>query len=161
MQRSILNITGYLDKHNLIGLREYSVAEWKKYEKNIIKSSYSEAAEEGYLAITGDFLYPVMTSLVNIFEISDSGIVEDRQNFRLEQAIELMPHSALRLNYKVLDENALDKLIEAFLTPIFPDLNSSPSLTLPESYRQPDSAIPSLSLLLEYKFLKNKSEHWT
>ena len=157
-KEAYLTLLTILDKHQLIGLRDYCLTEWKKYEKDLIKSAYSDVADMGYLAITGDFLYPVMSAIANVYGSSQLSIIGENKKFPLEQAIELLAHSALKLNFKVIDEASLDKLIEAFLTPIFPDLNSNPSLTLAESYRQPDSSIPSLKLLLEYKFIKNRTE---
>lgn len=157
-QEAYLTMLAFIDKHNLTGLRDYAIKEWENHKGNLLNSFYSEAAETPFLAVTGNFLYPMLVALSNVYGTSESIEITANNPFKLKQAIELLPHTALKLNYNIKDEDSIDKLIEAFLTPIYPDLNSNPSLTLPEGYRQPDSSIPSLTLLLEYKYIKNKTE---
>lgn len=157
-QQAYLSLLTFADKNNLIGLRDYLIKEWKKYEKDLLDTIYSESADSPFLKVTSELLYPVLVSLGDIYEQKDFEINTDTDSFSISRMIELLPHTATKLEYQVLEESSLDDLVEAFLTPIYPDLNSNPALTLPEGYRQPDSAIPSLDLLLEYKFLKNKGE---
>lgn len=157
-QEAYLTMLAFIDKHNLIGLREYATKEWEKYKDNLLNSYYSDVADMPFLAVTGNFLYPMLVALFNAYGIYKSFEPTEKGSFKLKQALELLPHTALKLNYKITDEASIDKLIEAFLTPIYPDLNSNPSLSLAEGYRQPDSSIPSLKLLLEYKYIKNKTE---
>lgn len=48
--------------------------------------------------------------------------------------------------------------IEGILKPVFPDLKHKPALTKPIKNFEPDTGIPSLQTLIEYKFLSKKEE---
>jgi hypothetical protein len=158
-QEAYLSLLTFVDKNNLSGLHNYLNKEWKKYEKDLIASTYSDVAEMTFLRVTYNLLYPVYISLCNIYEKHEEfDDIEQNDSFSLSNMLEYLPHTATKIYYSVQDESSMDALIEAFLIPIYPDLNSNPSLSLPEGHRQPDSAIPSLNLLLEYKFLKSKNE---
>lgn len=158
-QEAYLTLLTFADKNNLTGIHDYLVKEWKKYENDLMASTYSELAEMSFLDVTSNLLYPVYCSLVNIYERHEEfDDIEQKDSFCLSKMLGFLPHTATKINYSVQDEGSMDALIEAFLIPIYPDLNSNPSLTLPEGSRQPDSVIPSISLIFEYKFLKSKNE---
>jgi hypothetical protein len=56
------------------------------------------------------------------------------------------------------NENDVHIRIEGILKCVFPDLKRKPVLTKAIKNFQPDTGIPSLGTLIEYKFLSNKSE---
>ena len=153
-----LMLLAFVDRHNLIGLREYITTKWKNYENELSKSYYSEIGCDDFLYVTTNFLNPVVRSLTNLYGKEPDDVIIDNVKFKIPELIQLLPNTATRLSLSITNENDLDKLIEAFLIPLYPNINSNPALILPEGYRQPDSSIPSLNLLIEYKFINKKTD---
>ena len=62
------------------------------------------------------------------------------------------------LNKHPNSEKELDEFMENLFKPIYPDLLSTP--TLPKSIKnfEPDTGIPSLRLLIEYKYVASKEQ---
>jgi hypothetical protein len=56
------------------------------------------------------------------------------------------------------DEEAVHLRIEAILRCVFPDLLHKPALTKPIKNFQPDTGIPSIGTLIEYKFVRNATQ---
>ncbi len=56
------------------------------------------------------------------------------------------------------NENDVHLRIEGILKPVFPDLKHKPALTKPIKNFEPDTGIPSLHTLIEYKFLSKRSD---
>jgi REase_DpnII-MboI len=56
------------------------------------------------------------------------------------------------------DEAAVHVRIEAVLRCVFPDLIRKPAITKPIKNFEPDTGIPSLKTLIEYKFISNSSD---
>jgi hypothetical protein len=56
------------------------------------------------------------------------------------------------------DEADVHKRIEGILKPVFPDLKHKPTLTKQIKNFEPDTGIPSLETLVEYKFLAAKED---
>jgi len=56
------------------------------------------------------------------------------------------------------DEKELHLRLEAILRCIYPDIIHEPTLTKPIKKFRPDSGIPSIRTLIEYKFISNKNE---
>lgn len=55
-------------------------------------------------------------------------------------------------------ENDVHVRIEAVLRCVFPDLKSKPALTKPVKNFQPDTGLPSIQTLIEYKFLSSAED---
>jgi len=55
------------------------------------------------------------------------------------------------------DEDDVHRRIELILKPVFPDLRHKPRLTKPIKNFEPDTGIPSLQTLIEYKYLSSKA----
>ncbi len=62
------------------------------------------------------------------------------------------------LNKHPDSEKELDEFMENLFKPIYPDLLSTPTLPKPIKNFEPDTGIPSLRLLIEYKYVASK-EH--
>lgn len=60
--------------------------------------------------------------------------------------------------YVPQDEKDVHLRIEGILKPVFPDLKHKPALTKPIKNFEPDTGIPSLRTLIEYKFLSKKED---
>jgi hypothetical protein len=55
-------------------------------------------------------------------------------------------------------EKEFDQFIENMLKPVYPDLDTNPVLTKPIKNFEPDTGIPSLRLLIEYKYVASKAD---
>ena len=62
------------------------------------------------------------------------------------------------LNKHPKNERELDEFMENLLKSVYPDLLPSPTLPKPIKNFEPDTGIPSLQLLIEYKYIASK-EH--
>lgn len=151
-----LTLLSFLDKNNFKHISEYLTARWKLHEGNLLDSYMSEHIDEPLLKVTGT-LWEVIYGLENILPKKDSKYLKT-EGISLTSILESIPLTVHRLNLRFNQEGDLDALAEGLLLPLYPDLNPNPSLTLPESYRMPDSAIPSLNILLEYKFITKKAD---
>lgn len=154
-----LSILAFLDSHRFLELSNYLKTRWEKdHESNLLNSFLSDYAEEPMLHVVSTF-WEIIEAISNIVTNKDNGHGQvDKNNVNIVSIIKGMPEAALKLNLNIVKESDLDTLAEAILLPLFPDLNSNPSLGLRESYRLPDSAIPSIHTLLEYKFISNKAD---
>jgi hypothetical protein len=56
------------------------------------------------------------------------------------------------------DEATLHKRIEGILRCVFPDLLHKPRLTKPIKHFEPDTGIPSIQTLIEYKYLSSRDQ---
>jgi hypothetical protein len=56
------------------------------------------------------------------------------------------------------DEATLHQRLEGILKCIFPDLQRKPRLTKPIKHFEPDTGIPSIHTLIEYKFLSSRDQ---
>lgn len=71
----------------------------------------------------------------------------------------IYPITNLQLfNFLPRNENDVHLRIEGILKPIFSDLKHKPTLTKPIKNFEPDTGIPSISTLIEYKFITKKQD---
>ncbi|MDO9288660.1 MAG: hypothetical protein Q7T83_07705, partial [Thermodesulfovibrionales bacterium] len=127
---------------------------WKTHEENLFDSYMSAYVDEPMLRVTDTF-WEVIASVRNLASanVSQNYYTKD---VRIKNILEAIPNSSHLINYSIKNEPDIDKFAESLLLPLYPDLNSTPSLTLADSYRQPDSAIPSINTLIEYKIITTK-----
>lgn len=151
-----LSLLAFLDKNNMKQLSRYLVNLWNtKHLHNLLDSYMSEYTDEPLLSVTDTF-WEITSAIGNISIEKEAEPI--KHGIRIKTILERIPNVAYRLNLDFSRESDLDKIAEAVLVPIFPDINSNPSLTLGESFRHPDSAIPSVNTLLEYKFVASKKD---
>lgn len=151
-----LSLLAFLDKYKMKEVSKYLVNLWTiKHSDNLLEGHFSNFADEPLLTATGT-LWEVISGIENVVHKTKE---EEplKHEVRIKTLLERIPEAAFRLGINFEQESDLDKIAEALLIPIFPDINSNPSLTISESFRSPDSAIPSISTLLEYKFIKSKT----
>lgn len=95
--------------------------------------------------------------------------IADAENVSVPHEITRDLESIIRRSvYSITDESAFGSLpakesdvherIEAVLKCVFGDLITKPSFTKPLKNFEPDTGIPSLKTLIEYKFVKTKAE---
>jgi hypothetical protein len=103
---------------------------------------------------------------INLLELSSPRDI----NIRIEKIallLENLPTLLSDLKYlfgvnmslKIKREIHLHNLIETFLRPQYPDLIHKPKVAGIRSGREPDTGIPSLNLLIEYKYMRRRSEY--
>jgi hypothetical protein len=124
----------------------------KKHKNGLTKSAVGEA--EPYLVWPGE----VRKYLNAIANITNTDI--ESENVSLE-LIEIIRHSVYSiLNDKIFlappcDERELHNRIEAILRCVFPDMLHEPTLAKQIKNFRPDTGIPSLKTLIEYKYISN------
>lgn len=151
-----LTLLSFLDRNGFNRLSEYLISKWKNHENDLLASDVSDFVGEPFLRATST-LWEVVNSIRNLLPSKLLG-ESSPKIIDLEKILEAIPLAAHQLKWELKQEMDINRLAEALLLPLYPDLNSNPSLTLPESYRQPDSAIPSLKTLIEYKYIATKGD---
>ncbi len=151
---SYLTIQCFLEKHGFKLISEHLKEKWKERENDLFSSYMSRYIDEPMLKVADSF-WEVLASVKNVVSAGESTGYQ-KTDVRIKNILEAIPASAHILKYSIQSENDIDRLAESLLLPLYPDLNSSPSLTLADSYRQPDSALPSIKTLVEYKIISTK-----
>jgi hypothetical protein len=110
-----------------------------------------------YLAWSG-VIRPYVASLANIYNIeADEASIPTA-------LIEVIRHSAYSINDKSIfvespkNEREMHNRIEGIIRCIYPDMIHEPSLAKQIKNFKPDTGIPSIKTLIEYKFITNKTE---
>lgn len=155
IRQGYLTLLCFLEINNFKYLCDYLRIKWEKHEKELLASYISSVTLEPALRVT-DTLYEVLGSVRTLVGANSSQNYYNKE-ISIPKILEAIPQVAYSLGYSINKEADLDKIAEAILLPLFPDLSSHPSLPLADSYRQPDSAIQSINTLIEYKFIKDKS----
>lgn len=105
-------------------------------------------------------------STVNLLELPSLRNI----NIGLERIVLLLENMSILLSdlkytfgvdiaQQVKKESNLHYLIETFLRPQHPDLIHKPKVAGIRSGREPDTGIPSLNLLIEYKYMRRRAEY--
>lgn len=136
----------------------------------IVSELYKEAKEskEGFGA-TGmgqDEPYLIWPGRLSnyIDAIANIHNVEGDETFKTSFLIDILRHAVYPITDSNLfsgpptNERELHIRIEAILRCVYPDLIHQPSLAKPIKNFRPDSGIPSLSTLLEYKYISSQAD---
>lgn len=149
-----LTIQCFLEKHGFNLIAEHLKEKWRSSEKDLFSSYMSDYVDQPMLRVADNF-WEVIASVKNVVSASATTGYH-KIDVRITNILEAIPGSAHLLKYSIQNEMDIDRFAESLLLPLYPDLNSSPSLTLADSYRQPDSALPSIKTLVEYKLITTK-----
>lgn len=96
--------------------------------------------------------------------ISDFHVINEAETEFSRDLISIIEHATYSItNTKTYssvpkNENDVHLRLEGILRCIFPDLKRKPTLTKPIKNFEPDTGIPSLKTLLEYKYISNEAE---
>lgn len=105
----------------------------------------------------GSRLYSELNIIKNLYGETTG----DEIPLSLNLVIQMIRHTEYAMeahNKYPRDETDLHKFIENILKPAYPDLLSKPPLPKPIKNFVPDTGIPSLRLLIEYKYLYSKED---
>ena len=154
IQKAYLSLLTFLDIHQFSQLASYLTSKWSKYSSNLLDSDIYINNGEPYVHAI-EILWDITNSINSVLSYG-SKENETKELTTVKSVLEKIELSAFRLGAKVNNEADLDKLAEAILSPLYPDLESNPAVMPGQSFRSPDSAIFSLKLLIEYKFISDK-----
>jgi len=142
-----------------LGLKNtYSIVQKLYKEAKGSKNSFNASAmgiDEPYL-IWPEKLNDYIDAIGNVYNVEADDIIKP------SSLIEVLRHAV----YPITDTNVfegppknereLHLRLEAILKCVFPDLIHEPSLSKPIKNFRPDSGIPSLRTLIEYKYISNQ-----
>jgi hypothetical protein len=146
---------GFLDQQGLHSLAGEVRRALDDNRNNLLRGEPVHALGEARLATT-DVLREIVQALQQTDPAATASVAFEPS---VDHAVRILRNAKLaaaRTNAELDSEAKLDRFCESLLVSSFPDLNSSPALTLANSYRQPDTEIASISALIEYKYLANK-----
>lgn len=144
-----------LDKLNLSKTYKQISEIYKNAKKDIRKTEMG--VDEPYLVWTG-VIYGYLQAIGNSFNIHPF------QDLVLKDIISILRATLYSITDKnifpemPLRENDVHLRIEAVLKCVFPDLNHKPSISKQIKNFEPDTGLPSVKTLIEYKFISNISD---
>lgn len=147
------------EKHGLNLIADYIKGRKPKFGPDLLESYYSELLGEPMLLST----FPLYDMIITIRELYLPEQTTVTRMFESEWAtarkiLGNLPLCAATIGYEFNDEATLDRFAETILHGTYPELNSNPSVELPISYTLPDTGIPNIGLLIEYKYLRSESD---
>lgn len=123
---------------------------------NFAKTDIIPEVGEPYLYWAGK-LRSHLDVIKNLYSEEAKGEIPSTLNL-IVQMIRQAEYAMEGLDKYPKDERELDQLIENMLKPVYPDLEPNPVLTKPIKNFEPDTGIPSLRLLIEYKYVTSKAD---
>jgi len=147
------------EKHGLNLIADYIKSRKPEFGPDLLKSYYSQLIGELMLLSTFP-LYDMVRTVRELYlpEQTTQTTVFESEWATVRKILGNLSLCAAALGYEFNDEAALDRFAEAVLRGTYPELNSNPSVGLPTSYTLPDTGIPNIGLLIEYKYLRNESD---
>lgn len=156
IETAFIFLLSLVDKLELYNIYEKINYTYKKAQKNFHDSKMG--MEEPYL-VWGEFLRTYIDAIANTYGISFAGetVITENVESILRQSIYSITDSEL-FPAPPVDENEVHKRIEGVLKCIFPDLKHKPTLTKQIKNFEPDTGIPSIRTLIEYKFIAKRGD---
>lgn len=147
------------EKHGLNLMADYIKSQKPKFGPDLLKSYYSEFVGEPILLSTFP-LHDMMRTIRELYlpEQTTEATVFESEWATVRKLLGNLPLCAATLGFEFTDEASLNRFAETILRGMYPDINSNPSIDLPISYTLPDTGIPNIGLLIEYKYLREESE---
>lgn len=147
------------EKHGLNLMADYIKSRKPKFGPDLLEAYYSEVVGEPVLLSTFP-LYDMIRTIRELYlpeQPIETSIFESEWT-NVRKILSNLPLCATTFNYEVSNEAELDRFAETILRGMYPELNSNPSINLPISHTLPDSGIPNLKLLIEYKYIRSESD---
>lgn len=150
-------LVGFLELNSMPQLAAATLqrARYLKMSGKLLEGRMVESIEEARCSST-DFVWKTVEMCRTLLNVENEQSSPGYEN--ILQLLANLAHSATRMKQEIRSESHLDDLAEGILVAASPDLNSDPTINLTDSYRQPDTEIPSLKALVEYKFLSKKQD---
>ncbi len=147
------------EKHGLNLMADYIKSRKPKFGPDLLEAYYSEVLGEPLLLSTFP-LYDMIKTIRELYlpeQPIETSIFESEWT-NVRKILSNLPLCATAFSYELSSEANLDIFAETILRGMYPELNSNPSIDLPNSYTLPDTGIPNIGLLIEYKYLYNESD---
>lgn len=146
------------EKHSFNLMADYIKSRKPKFGPDLLESYYSDLVGEPILLSTFP-LYDMIRTIRELYlpeQTTETRVFESEWT-TARKILGNLPLCAATIGYEFNDEATLDRFAETVLRGTYPDLNSNPSVELPTSYTLPDTGIPNIGLLIEYKYLRSES----
>ncbi len=147
------------EKHGLNLLANYIRTRKPQFGPKMLETYYSSMLGEDMLISTFP-IFDLIRTLEELYfqknEEKDDGLKSKWITVR--KILRNLPVCATSLDYEFDCEDKLDKFSEAILKSRYSDVNSNPTIDIATSYTMPDTGIPSLKLLIEYKYMGKKAD---
>jgi len=137
-----------------------------KFGLRLLKETYTEAKTKSFLRprYNGDVAWD--ESLERVWQVTDCverlyGVGGGDVQRELVEILRATQYSVTDKNCFTAppaSESELHRRIEAVLKCVFPDLRSKPSIGKPIKNFEPDTGIPSLATVVEYKFISTDAD---
>ncbi|NQT56299.1 MAG: hypothetical protein HQ551_08740 [Desulfobacteraceae bacterium] len=142
-----LNLSRSYDKFNEI----FSKAK----EEGLLKIAYG--IDEPYLVWSSE-IYTYLTAIGNSYNINPFSTKVSSDVISILRATLYSITDKNIFNTSPSNENEVHERIEAVLKCVFPDLKHKPAISKPIKNFIPDTGLPSVRTLIEYKFVKSKED---
>lgn len=150
--------------HTLVLLDKLNLS--RTYEQ--VRDAFEKAQEKGFRASQQGVDEPYLQWSAEIYgfleAIGNSYNIHPFSNLVSKDIISILRATL----YSITDKNIFDKpparesevhsRIEAVLKCVFPDLKHKPSINKPIKNFEPDTGLPSVRTLIEYKFISNQND---
>lgn len=156
IERAFINTLVLLDKLNLSRTYEKVYDVFNKAREKGFRAS-QQGVDEPYLQWSAE-LYGYLQAIGNSYNIYPFS------NLITKDIISILRATL----YSITDKRIFDKLpasesevhsrIEAVLKCVFPDLKHKPSINKPIKNFEPDTGLPSVRTLIEYKFISDQND---
>jgi hypothetical protein len=128
----------------------------EKAQKNYAESAYSDVIGEPYL-IWSSHLYHYLVSISVLFGEPKAGTVS-KEIVEILRATQYSITDPKCFPLPPQNETDVHVRIEAVLRCIFPDLLTKPRVTKQIKHFEPDTGLPSIRTLIEYKFISTSED---
>jgi hypothetical protein len=138
----------------------------KNYEK--VNRLYIQAKKEGLLKslmgiedpylVYGECLHNYLDAIAISFNVDFHKGVISKEIIDILKAVQYSITDPDMFNSPPSDEQELHRRIEGVLKCIFPNLRHKPQLNKPIKNFEPDTGLPSIRTLIEYKFISDKAQ---
>lgn len=159
IESCFLQLLALSESLDLKGLYQMLLSEYSKVTTS--KEGFSDA---GTSSLNGE-QYSKILSRIRCFKYALDGFFPDEPNITITKDILQLMHD---IQYSITDpkvfngtpknENDVHLRIECILKCVFPDLKHKPTLSKQIKNFEPDTGIPSIHTLIEYKFLSRNGD---
>jgi hypothetical protein len=133
-----------------------------------LEEIYYEAKKKGFLESTmgieepyllyGGILYTYVNAIGNSFNVGSSRTLISKDITSILKEIVYSITDPELFDSPPVNELEVHKRIEAVLRCVFPDLKHEPTITKQIKNFKPDTGLPSIATLIEYKFVSSKKQ---
>lgn len=146
---------------NLLNLEttyQYTYNLYKEAKKDGFSKEHSDSADDEPYLVWRSPLEAIIDSISDYYTLDESDTRVSRDVLSILEASVYNITNTDLFSKTPQCEDDVHKRIEAILKCTFPDLLHKPALAKPIKNFEPDTGLPSLRTLIEYKYISNKTE---